>query len=253
MELAYLLGGGAPVLKKYQIGENWLAVAGLPVEIPTLADTAGVLMAETTTCTDCLGVTVDQPHANAGKTLASSTTRLTAQQSDGTDPSQLVTVIVNPSAVWRARLSGGATSGTALSSQANTAASTDGLTITTTANNSAYDDGVAWGANGANAGILRKITAVTTTSTPIIAFPFDIAVGDDFYFCTFGPGENAGIQLTTNLNELDVTADIQSTDNFRCIDFYQKDDSADGSTKSFAEIVIIDHFFGPNKNGTAPA
>ncbi len=45
MRLSFCVSGNALVIKKYQIGENWLAVTGLPVEIPTLADTAGVLMA----------------------------------------------------------------------------------------------------------------------------------------------------------------------------------------------------------------
>jgi hypothetical protein len=246
MKLSFLLSGNAPVKKKYQIGETWLAVAGIPVEYPTLADTAGVLMCETNSCVDALGMTTDQPFANNGKAARPSTTRLTAQQSDGSDPSQVVTVIVNPGAVWKARLSGGATSGTALTAQANTVASTDGLLITTTANNSAYDDGVAWGATGANAGILRKLTALTTSGVPIIAFPFDIAVGDTFFYATFGPGEDAGFQLTTNLDEIDATADLQGTDNFRCIDFFHKDAAQEGATKTYAEFLMIDHVFGGN-------
>lgn len=236
MRFAYSLAGNAPVVKKYQIGETFNAgIVGIPVEYPTLSDTDGVLMCETNSVVDTLGVSLDNPG-----------TRQTAQQSDNTDPARLVSVIVNPSAVWRARLSGGATSGTALTAQSNTAASTDGLTITTTANNSAYDDGVAWGYTGANANILRKITAVTTTSTPIVAFPFDLAVGDTFMFCTFGPGEDAGIQLTTDLDEFDATADLQTTDNMRCLDFFQWDASERGNLNSYAEVMLIDHVFGGN-------
>lgn len=246
MKLSYLLSGNAPVVKKYQIGETWLDVAGIPVEIPTLSDVAGVQMCETNGCVDALGVTLDKPHANNGKAAASSTTRLTAQQTDASDPSQVVSVVINPGAVWKARLSGGSTSGTALTAQTNTTASTDGLTITTSSNLSAYDDGVAWGATGANAGILRKVTAVTTTSTVVIAFPNDIAVNDTFYYATFGPSEDAGIQLTSNLDELDATADLQSTDNFRCIDFYQKDAAGKGATETYAEFILIDHLYGGN-------
>lgn len=246
MKLAYLMSGGAPVVKKYQIGATWGTATGIPVLYPTLADTAGVLAATTTAAADALGCTLDLPRANNGRASASSTTRLTAQQSDGSDPSQVVSVCVNPSAVWRGRLSGGAASGTALTAQSNLTASTTGLLITTTANNSAYDDGVAWGATGANVGVLRKITAVTTTSTPIIAYPADIAVGDTFYFCTFGPGEDAGIQLTTTLDEFDATGDSQAVDNFRCIDFFQKDAAAGGALKSYAEALLIDHVYGGN-------
>jgi hypothetical protein len=246
MILSYLLSGNAPVKKKFQIGETWGDAAGFPVEYPTLADATGVLMCETNACVDTLGVTVDKPHANNGRTKTESLTRLTAQQTDGSDPSQVVTVIVNPGAVWKARVNSGATEGTALAEFTNSAASTDGLLITS-AFGTGYDDGWVVGATGANAGIARKIQgAVNTTGTPIIAFPYDIAVGDTFYAFTFGPGEDAGIQLTTLLTELDATADLQSTDNIRCLDIYFKDKAAGGATKTEAEVMLIDHVYGGN-------
>ncbi len=246
MKLSYLFSGGAPVIEKFQIGETWGNAAGFPVEYPTLADATGVLMCETNGCVDVLGVTVDKPHANAGKATAESLTRLTAQQTDNSDPSQVVSVIINPGAVWLARINSGATEGTALAEFTNTAASTDGLLITA-AFGTAYDDGWVWGATGANAGIARKIQgAVNTTGTPVIAFPYDIAVGDTFYAATFGPGEDAGIQLSTLLTELDATADLQSTDNMRCVSFLVKDKAGKGATESYAEVFLIDHVYGGN-------
>lgn len=228
------MSGNAPVTKKYQIGED-VTAAGIPFEYPTLSDTDGVLMCETTTCVDALGVSTDIPAS-----------RQTAQQSDGSDPARYVTLIVNPGAVYKARLAGGATSGTALSALTNTVASTTGL-LTTLALGTAYDDGVIWGYDGANAGILRKVTAVGgTNETPIVAFPQDIAVGDRFLACTFGPGEDAGIQLTSALDEVNATADLQGTDNFRCLDFFQKDLGGDGTLESFVEIMLIDHVFSGN-------
>lgn len=244
MLFSHLLSGGAPVYVKYQIGETWKSVAGIPVEAPALANVDGVALASTNELLECVGVTVDTPHANAGNATAASTTLLTAQQTDGTDPSQVVSVCVNPNAVYRVRLSGGSTSGTALSAQTNTTASTDGLTITTASNLSAYDDGVAWGATGANAGKLRKVTAVTTTSTVVVAFPYDIAVNDTFYYCTFGPTQRAGFNLTGNLDEADATADAQSLENFRCLFMDAKDAAAKGATESYAYVVIMDHVFG---------
>lgn len=244
MLFSHLLSGGAPVYVKYQIGETWLAVAGIPVEAPALADVDGVVMCETNECLESVGVTVDQPHANAGKAAAASTTRLTAQQTDGTDPQQVVTVCVNPNAVFRVRLSGGSTGGTALTAQSNTSASTDGLTITTASNLSAYDDGMVWGATGANAGVMRKATAVTTTTTAVVAFPYDIAVGDTFYYATFGPANRNGFNLVTNLDEADATADAQSLENFRCIYMDAKDAAAKGATESYAYVVIMDHVYG---------
>lgn len=246
MKLAYMLSGNAPTFKKFQIGETWGDAAGFPVEYPTLADATGVLMCETNGCVDVLGVTADKPHAGAGRNKTESLTRLTAQQTDSSDPSQVVTVCINPSAVYVARLNGGATEGTALAEFTNSVASTDGLLITS-AFGTAYDDGWVVGATGANAGIARKIQgAVNTTGTPVIAFPFDIAVGDTFFAATFGPGEDAGIQLSTLLTELDATADLQSTDNMRCIDVYWKDKAAGGALKTEAEVILIDHVYGGN-------
>ena len=245
MKLSYLLSGNSPVKLKYQIGGTWGA-AGVPVLQPTLSDATGVRLATTTAAADLIGWTTDRAHANNGRAAAESTTRLTAQQTDNSDPSQVVTVIVNPGAVMKGRCNGGATEGTVLAEFTNTVASTDGLLITA-AFGTAYDDGWVCGATGANAGIARKIQgAVNTTGTPIVAFPYDIAVGDTFYAFTFGPGEDAGVQLSTNLYELDATADIQSTDNFRCLNVYFKDKSGGGAVNTYAEIVSIDHVFGGN-------
>lgn len=236
MELSSLFYGQPAVLKRFQIGETFTAgVVGIPVEIPTLSDTDGVLMCETNSIVDCIGVSLDNPG-----------TRQTAQQTDNSDPARRVLVNISPHMVWRARLSGGATSGTALTIYTNTVASTTGL-LTTLALPTAYDDGWIWGYTGSNAGIARKVTAVGgTNETPIVAFPYDIAVGDTFLAFTAGPGEDAGIQLTTNLDEIDATADLQSTDNLRCVDVGFKDLGGRGTVESFAEVIIMDHFYGGN-------
>jgi hypothetical protein len=236
MHLSFTMSGAAPRIKKFQIGETFTAgVVGIPVEIPTLSDVDGVLMCETTSIVDALGVSVDNPG-----------TRQTAQQSDGSDPARKISVIINPDAVYHARLSGGSTSGTALTTYSNTVASTTGL-LTTLGLAAAYDDGYVCGYTGANAGVCRKVTAVAgTNETPIIAFPADIAVGDTFIANTFGGGEDAGATLTSNLDEIDSTADGQGTDNLRCISLYMFDQSGEGTTRSFAEVILIDHLYGGN-------
>ena len=232
MEFSYSLSGSAPIIKKYQIGEA-MATAGVPVEIETLANVAGVLLCETTTCADSLGVTLD-----------AQATRNTAQQTDNSDPAVYVSVIINPDAVYKVKMSGGSTSNTAITTQTNTVADSTGL-LTTLALGTAYDDGYIWGYTGANAGVLRKVTAVGgTNEVPIIACPFDIAVGDTFLAATFGPGALNGVQLTTTLEQADVTADIQSTDNFRVVEFDVRDSSDSGSTNSFCYLTIFDHLFG---------
>lgn len=224
------LYGGTPILQKIQIGEA-LSLAGLPLIASVLADVDGVKRASTTAAAEAIGISMD-----------AQATRNTAQQTADADPAVYVTVNVRPDQIVRAKLSGGATAGTALSEFENTAASTDGLLITA-AFGTAYDDGYAWGATGANAGRLRKITAVNTTATPIIAFPSDIADGDTFYAATFGPFEDAGVQLTSNIAEIDATADNQSGTNFRCRALMQLAKAAGGATGTFADLIFSDHLF----------
>jgi len=231
MDFAYSWSGSAPIVKKYQIGEA-MATAGVPVEVETLANVAGVLLCETTTAADVVGVTLD-----------AQATRNTAQQSDNSDPAVYVTVIAQPDAIYRAKLSGGATSNTALTANTNSVADATGLLLTMGLG-TAYDDGYIWGATGANAGVVRKVTAVDgTNEVPIIAFPYDIAVGDTFYAATFGPATLCGIQLTSTLEQIDATADLQSTDNFRCVKMDLRPTAEDGANNSFAYISIFDHLF----------
>lgn len=234
MKLAGLLSGNAPWVNKYQVAAT-NTVVGVPYLMPVLSDTDGVVLASTTAAANQVGCSVDAPG-----------TRQTAQQSDASDPARYVSLVINANAVWRGRLCGGATTGTALAEFTNTAASTTGLLITA-AFGTAYDDAYVWGATGANPGILRKIQgAVNTTGTPIVAFPNDIAVGDTFYACTFGPDMGAGVQLTTLLDEIDATGDAQSSDNFRCFGFQHKDKANNGATQSYALIVSFDHMLGGN-------
>lgn len=229
MQIHGHLYGGTPILKKLQIGEA-LSLAGLPLIASALADADGVMRASTTAAAEAIGISLDaQP------------TRNTAQQTGDADPAVYVTVNVRPDQIVTGRLSGGATAGTALPEFTNSVASTNGLLITA-AFGTAYDDGYAWGATGANAGRLRKIQgAVDTTATPIIAFPSDIAVGDLFYAATFGPYEDAGIQLTSNLAEINAAGDNQSGTNFRCMALRQLAKAAGGALGSFAELIFTDH------------
>jgi hypothetical protein len=223
------LYGGTPILKKLQIGEA-LTLAGLPLIASALADADGVMRASTTAAAESIGISMDaQP------------TRNTAQQTGDANPAVYVTVNVRPDQIVRARLSGSSTAGTALTEFVNSAASTTGLLITS-AFGTAYDDGYAWGATGANAGIIRKIQgAVNTTGTPIVAFPSDIAVGDIFYASTFGPFEDNGVQLTSNISELDATGDNQSGTNFRVFGVTWPAKAAGGGLGSYADLIFTDH------------
>lgn len=224
-------GNQVPIIRKYQVGED-MANAGVPVEVPTLANTDGVLLCATTTCADCLGVTLDAQDD-----------RQTAQQTDDADPQRLVSVVVNPNAIFRGLLSGGATRNTALTLFDETAGDLTGLLVTA-AIGTAYDDGYCWGFDGANMGHVRKITAVDgSTAVPIVAFPKDIAIGDNFLAFTAGPGELAGFQLCTTLDQINATADLQGTDNFRIVSAHFKAQGDEGRTRSAVDFVIFDHLF----------
>ena len=219
---------GSPLIKKLQIGEA-LSLAGLPLIASALADADGVMRASTTAAAESIGISMDaQP------------TRNTAQLTNDADPAVYVSVNVRPDQIVKARLSGSSTAGTALPEFTNSVLSTNGLLITA-AFGTGYDDGYAVGATGANAGRYRKITAVNTSATPIIPFPSDIAVSDLFYALTFGPYEDAGVQLTSNLAEVDASGDNQSGTNFRCVGLRALPKSAGGALGSFVELMFTDH------------
>lgn len=233
MQWAYDLGGGdGIVVKKYQIGEA-MATAGVPVLKPTLSGTDGLLLASTTAAADLIGVTLDA-HA----------TRNTAQ-TGLVDNAVYVSVIINPNGIFRARLSGGATTGTAISTTAETVASTTGL-IVTNAPGTDYDDGVIWGYDGANAGYARKIEVGDATDANLtIALPFDTAVGDLFLMATTNPGDDAGVQLTSALDEVDATAENHAGVNFRVVEGDLRDKGGEGTTKSYFYLKGRDYMFGP--------
>ena len=154
MEYAYDLSGTTnATVRRYQVAATNTTV-GMPFLIPA-ASGSGLVVATTTGAANMVGVNTD----TAG-------TYVTAQQTDASDTERTVGLIINPFAVYRMLMSGGATEGTALALNAVTTASTDGLAVTTAAewSNPTYDEGTTWGYDGANAGKARKITSVSATA-----------------------------------------------------------------------------------------
>lgn len=235
MEYAYDLSGGTPILKKYVvaatntvIGRHYLKTADGGV---------GIVLGTTTGAVDFIGVNVD-----AAGTYAA------GQNSDGSENAKTTTLIINPLAVFKARLSGGATDGTALSVRSVTTASTDGLTVTHSgfdASSPDLDEGTLWGYSGANAGIARKITSVSSTaSTVILAFPRDTAVGDQFLHASIHPTRTVLAQFTTNCTEVDASAAISGDATVLCTEMLLGDIASDGLASSYAYIQFADHLFG---------
>lgn len=237
MEYVYsLTGTGTPIVHKFQIGET-MAVAGVPIVVGG-AGNEGAALASTTAAAKCIGITLD------------AATLVTSQDPGGitgADTARFVSVIINPLAVWRARLSGGATSGTALAIKTVTSASTDGLTVTTGFDYSSptMDEGSVWGYSGANSSTRRKITSVSSTAaTVIVAFPNDIAVGDTFLHAPFCTCETQYVQLTTTLDQVDATAATDTNNaNFSVIDIDHRDASDSGTTNSSVYLVTYDSLF----------
>jgi hypothetical protein len=241
MDFAYLLGGGAPVMKSYQIGvTNANAALGIPYTVPA-AGTAGVVIGTTTGATDLVGISVDNqsPRGTQG-----TGTYGTAQIAGNTDPAQYVRLIINPNAVWRALMSGGATENTALTLYPVTTASTDGLAITTASEWSSptFDEGHAWGYDGANAGIARKVTSVSSTAgTLTVALPSDTAVGDNFLRAPWTPMQAVTVQLTTNLYQADASIAVGTGAPFRVIEMALNSLAHEGRTNSFVFFMSNSH------------
>jgi len=231
MELAYTLSGGAPIIKRFQIGVT-NNNSGVPYTVPA-GGTAGVVIGTTTGATDLVGVSVEPPG-----------TYNTAQQAGNADPETTVALIINPDAVWRALMSGGATENTALALQAVTTAATDGLSVTTGAEWSSptFDEGHLWGYDGANAKIARKITSVSSTAATLtVALPNDTAVGDNFLRCPYTPMQTVTVQLTTNLTQADASIAVGTGAPYRVVELVLNDQSLDGRTNSFVLFASNSH------------
>jgi hypothetical protein len=236
LEYAYdLSGGSTAIVKKYQVAAT-NTVIGRPY-LKNADDGTGIVLATVSGAVDYVGVNIDA----AG-------TYVTAQQTDNSDTARLTSIIINPLAVYRARLSGGATDGTALSAASVTTASTDGLSVTTSAfdpNSPDLNEGTIWGYTGANAGRARKITSTAANvATVIVSFPFDTAVGDQFLYANVHPTRSILAQFTTNMTELDATATLSSDATVITVEMILNDSSGNGTTESYGLIQFADSLFG---------
>lgn len=230
MEVAYLLNGGAPRIKKYPVAATMANVGALTAA--STAGEAGIALATTTSAADAIGPTLD------------TATYVTAQQTDGTSAERLVTVVINPDAVYRMLISGGATDGTALTQYDVTTASAAGTAVTTGDDFSSpqMDEGVIWGYSGANAGQKRKITSTSTTAATVtVAFDQDTVVGDNFLVAPYWFFQTSTIQLTTNLTQADGSIAVGTGGEFTVVDLLLRDQTDSGTTNSFVLAAPIDH------------
>lgn len=233
MDLAYTLHGNAPRRILYQANSSSTAV-GQPWVIPG-AGNAGMVIATTTGAADMVGVNLN------------SVTYVTAQTTDGSSTLRRLDLIVNPDAVWKMKMSGGATENTALTLYDVTTASGAGTAITTGDDwtSPEFDEGYIWGYDGANAGASRKITSTSSTAATVtVAFDQDTVVGDNFLRCPYSPIQGTTIQLTTLLTQADASIAVATGAQFKTVELYLRDQTDQGRTNSFVLAVAGDHVFG---------
>lgn len=225
------LGGGSPVIKRYKMAAGTAVGA---VVLRAAANATGVSASTTTSVADAVGVIVDQGLTlAAGGSIAYSTTQGDAEAVYG--------IIVNPDAIWRLLMSGGATAGTAMTRRDVTTASSTGLVVTTGFDYSTttMDEGTVWCIDGANVGQSRKITSVSTTAaTVIMPFLNDTVVGDGFLHCPYFVGNSPAVQFTSNLLEADISIAVGTGAAMSVIDL-----ELNGTADSYVNAVIADHVF----------
>ena len=232
MEFAYDLNGGSTAtVKKYQVAATNNTI-GVPY-LKTADGGTGIVLGTVSGAADFIGVNVDA----AG-------TYVTAQQSDNSDTARLTTIICNPFAVYRARLCGGAAN-EALTAATETTGSTTGLVVTTSAfdpNSPDLNEGTVWGYTGANAGKARRIitTAANVVNTTV-AFPYDIAIGDQFLYANLSASRTVLAQFGTDMTTIDATAALSGDANVATIELILNDASGNGTTESYALIMFGDH------------
>lgn len=229
MEFAYDLSGTSTTfVKKYQVAAS-NAVLGVPYLQNAAAGGTGIVLGTTTGAANALGVNID----TAG-------TYVTAQQTDNSDTQRLTSVIVNPHAVYKALLSGGAGDGTAMTLFTATSGGSDGLTIVMDVSVASpdLDETYLFCLSGTNAGKKRKVTSTSSlTATFIVAWPIDVVAGDTFIGTGMTPTQTEALTLNTSLTQ--INASLAPTGAaYNCVELLM-----DGRTNSYGLISFGDHCF----------
>lgn len=230
MEFSYTLSGATPRKRLVILGEQ-SDVAGVPLIAGTAA-LAGPIKASTTAAVDTLGVQINVP----------TNSYQTAKNTDNSENASIAEVIVSPDAVYKVRLSGSSTSGTALTTYTASATASDGATATFASLASTFDEGTLHCITGANKGVSRRIASITTNvATLTVAFPAAITTGDEFIVVPYAPDTALQyVQLTSDLTELDASVAVDTDNvNFRVVEM-----KLAGVSDSYAYVVAADHLYG---------
>ena len=232
MDYAWSYSSGAAVARKCVVGAT-VANAGIPLLQPA-AGGPGLINATADGAADSVGVAID-------------TATYTTTQSTTSDIEAVATVIISPDAVYKAKMSGGATENTALQIFTVTTAAAAGLApvLDDSVASPTMDEGTIWGYSGANVGLKRRITSVSS-NTPTVTVPFmPIAVGDEFLIAPFWYYGLPTVDLTTNLYQVDASAAADTAGAaFTVVDMDLRDKGGNGTTNSYVYLVFADHILG---------
>ena len=165
MEAMGTIGGGALVVKKYQASAT--------------QSTAGVFLVAADQVSTHLSSVAIATAGNSAVTLGTvgvgTDTTGTIGATGTADADLFISVVVNPDALIRVKMTNGATEDTALAIQATTSASATGVNANGV---TALKEGMIWGYDGANKGVYRRCDV--TSGSVTINFPNAIATGDRF-------------------------------------------------------------------------
>ena|SRR3990167_3359915 len=239
MQHHYNLYGGSNVIKRYKVASGAI-VEGTAV-LRAASDTAGLAVSTTTSLADAMGVVVDR---GANTTVATGSGSAITYSTTQGDAEAVFGVIINPDAVWRILMTGGATENTAVPTRTVITASTSGLIveIVTSFDWTSPDLrlGTVWCTSGANVGLSRRIASSGTDSSGscsvIMPFTNDIAVGDTFLAVGQFTG-TATMTLSTLLTQMDATAAITGGA-MVCVDF-----ELNGASDSYVHGMLSDQVF----------
>ena len=230
MDFAYDLSGTSnATIRRYQVAATH-SVPARPLLVPA-ASGSGLVTSTTTSTAKAVGVTVD-----------TSGTYVTSQQTDNSDTERSVGVIINPFAVYKMLMSGGATEGTAMVLHTAASGGSDGLTIVSDVNTDSpeLDEGTCYCIAGTNVGISRKITSnSTTTMTFTVAWPRDVVAGDLFVVAPYNPLQGITLQLTTLLTQADASIAVGTGAAFKTIELTWGGDEA--RTNSYVHAMLANH------------
>jgi len=236
MEYAYSLSAKAPLVKKYRIDTGTSVIAGVPMVANSLTDDDdGIAVCTTTAAIACVGFSLDAASSTSAQVAAGG-----GMNSDGINAGY-ISVIVNPDAVVRAKLTEGATEDTALTEISQDSANSAGTTVGG-GSPTVTDEFTVWGYTGANAGHVRRATAA---STVVNAFPYGIAANDTFLEAGINIGARDHFpQLSTLLTQYNANAAADAdNDNFIVVDYDLRAKTEDGDVNSYAYMVAAHHAF----------